>query len=228
MKPRQTYTKASKYTWGFIDWIISVAKEIWHQVCISFIDFWKMYVRFWGDIQSGNWSKRAASIIAILLCSWYLIYLPFSSICHWLSWKYRDWSISYSEYSIPLKNDVEKEVSIFAQNYSNAYWANCDWFKKHDVDIAMWQKYWRLYRSSYECAGFSPHHRVLLHPIYISAPQRSDNIVTLEVNFARVDYDENQANKYTTVRTTLWRLADEKETWRINKMDNIQKWQLNN
>ncbi len=100
-----------------------------------------MYIRFWDDLKSGNWSKRIASVIAILLCSWYLIYLPFSSICHWLGWKYRDLSISYSEYSIPSKNDVEKEVVLFSQQYSDAYGTNCEWFKGHDVDIAMWQRY---------------------------------------------------------------------------------------
>ena len=90
----------------------------------------------------------------------------------------------------------------------------------------MWQKYQRLYRPSYECAGFSAHNRVLLYPIYISSLKESDGIVSLEARFARIDYNDEVANKYTTVKTTLWRLADEKDIWRIHKMDNSQKWQL--
>lgn len=226
MKPKQIYGKTSKHSYKFIDWIVSLFVEIKTQIFLMLKWLWAMYKQFWYDIKLWKWVKKFASIMAVILCTWYLIYLPISWIIEWWIWKYRDWSINYKEYSLPQKNDIEKEILTFSQDYSNAQWTNCEWFKKHDVDIWMWQKYGRLYRPSYECAGFSPHNRVLLYPIYISTIQKSEWIIKLEVKLARIDYDEEKANKYTTVKASLWRLADEKNIWRIDKMDNIQKWQL--
>jgi len=226
MDEKEKYSKIKKHTNNWVNWFFEIFIDLINISKKWILSFWDFIKMFFYDLISKdkNWKYKLSSIVAFSVIIWFSIFLPLNSIFDWWKWKYREYSIKYSEVEIPTKTEIEKEVDMFAKDYTNSFWVNCDWFKKHDVDIAMYSKYKRLERPSYECAAFNKNNRVLLFPIDIWTPYWNDLIISINVKFWKIYYDSNWAIQYTTVNSELWKFKDENNFLRIDKMNNIQRY----
>lgn len=219
------YEKVKRFTTPLIGWIISITLEV-----LNIYKRWLLWViffvkKFFIDVfhSDSDWIFKISSIISFLLVSYLFILIPIYSIFSWWKFYYRDFNIVYGEHQLPLKTDIERDVDIFAQEYSKSFWIDCEWFKHHDVDIQMYEKYKKLYRWSYECAKFSQENRLKIFPISIWSIQSNDKIISLNVKFWKIYYSDSWATQYTTVDSKLWRLKDEAQVLRIDRMKNIQR-----
>lgn len=219
------YEKVQRFTIPFIGWLMSIILEVW-SICKKWLLWVVLFIKkFFIDVFESDRDKifKISSVISFLLVSYFFVIIPINSLFSWVYWEYREFKIVYWEYELPLKTDIEKDVDVFALEYTKSFWIDCEWFKHHDVDIQMYEKYKHLYRPSYECAKFSQENRVQLFPISIWSIQSNDKIVSLNVKFWKVYYNDSWATQYTTVDSKLWRLKDEVRVLRIDKMKNIQK-----
>jgi hypothetical protein len=206
---------ALAFSADFIKQLGIIAKERWRTIREVFKAFWK-------DVLSPKRSRSLAALVAFGVIVCWSVILPATSTYQWLSATWREWSLSYQEWPVPDESETWASVKAFADAYSNAYGSDCEWFRTHDTDILMWTEHRRLRRDSYPCQGFSQYSRAILFPISVGSQMRKNDHVTVDAIIGRVDYDHTGAERYTSIRASLWKLLDEGD-WRINRMHNVQK-----
>ncbi len=155
---------------------IPVISSIWNVIIELFLILKKWIIglidlnkEFYYDIRYNNNTivYKIASVTAFFLVVFIFIFLPIKSYHDWIKWKWRDLKINYNEYQIPNKTQIEEDIQRFTKEYSDSFGIDCSWFKNHDVDIAMYEKYGRLSRPSYECSKFTKEKQLMLFPISI-------------------------------------------------------------
>lgn len=227
MSTHRDYRAIHTGTKAGLNWLSVLGLELKKMVTARSNDLLKTVISFLKDFQSAeNWQHKIAAVIAIVAVGWFTLYLPVSSIGHWLYWEIREVSISYQEFPIPIPSEIESGVNVFANEYSQSFGSNCEWFRKHDVDIAMYEKYKRLRNPNYEC-DFTSGNRVKIYALRVGDIKQDGVFNTIEVLLGRLEYNDSKAVRYSSIRTKLWQLSNEgANTWRIDKMKIEQKVDL--
>lgn len=181
--------------------------------------------KFWADVRSKNRARQVSAFVAFAIVMAWTAIIPGYQTVNWILMKWRVLSLSVREWPHPSESELWQSIEKFTNDYSNAFGSNCEWFRGHDTDIAMWREHERLRREDYSCPGFQQYSHVKLFPISIGVPEVESDITIVDSRLGRVDYNQSEAERYTTVQATIWKLNDESD-WRIDKMKNIQRWDL--